>query len=483
MAQSPLVRLHLRDNHFGNRQTGGRGELLHEAVHDDICDESRQKIYDLLGNYSGKALHDWKGLGINVYSARAEQLAKEDDEAFDKSAFSIDGADFNSGWINTGNCMGVLRLTDQTVGCSVQVEIGSRFDNGDEQYFLSYLLSKVFGGSIVEDVQIGSNSMWDMLLAFVFRHRLQEACRVGLFRQYRTFSHNDLRFKGKFDLDEHLRRNVPFQGKIAYTTNEITFDNPTNHLIRHAIEKVRRKWGGILAGDRDLTQLCHDFAQNTPTWERARLLACFRDNLQPVKHPYFQPYYEPLRRLALAILHDEGASLYDTANEAEGVLFDGSWLWENYLAEVLRGTGFQHCIKGQTTGLGVFGSYTLYPDFYHKEKCVVLDAKYQRVNESEPKRENVHQLLAYMFLAGASRGGLIYPRETDQATNKKEISIAMRGGPSFWQEGSKAWWHDIVFKTPKPDEYNGDCGRFRDSMQEAETRLLKDVTTLMQMGK
>ncbi len=162
--------------------------------------------------------------------------------------------------------MGVVKLRDKNSGESVQIEIGSRFDQGRKQFFLAFLLSKVFRGSMVDPVELGSDSLWDMLLAFVFRRRLLEASAIGLFKQYQTFSHNDARIRGRIDVNEHLRRNIPFRGTVAYTTHEITFNNPTNHLIRHALAKASRKWGTMFTGD-GLMDVRHGLEQNTPTWQ------------------------------------------------------------------------------------------------------------------------------------------------------------------------------------------------------------------------
>lgn len=427
----------------------------------------RSAVHKLLKRFSGKPLHEFAASGVAVIPGQLKGLVAEDNQAFSRlSAFSLGGGeDPDTAWINTHNCMGVLRLRDPESGCAVQLEIRSRFDDSSSQLFLSYVLGKVFGGSLVEDVQIGPKSMWDVLLAFVFRHRLLEACRVGLFAQYETFAHNDLRFQGKFDIDEHLRRNVPFQGRVAYATNELTFDNPINHLVRHAIGKVNCKWPPMLSGDKELTDLCHEFAENTPSWERARMLACIRANVRPVTHPYFHAYYEPLRRVALEILHDEGANLYCAENEAEGVLFDGSWLWENYLWEILRPLGFEHTDNG--TGAGVWrvlGS-KFYPDFFMNSAVhprVVLDAKYKR----EPRcQSDLSQVFAYMYILEAGVGGLIRPVESSDAAH----DIVWSGEPSR----PRGHWYDLGFQIPQGEALATDT--FRMAMAESEKKLAEAV--------
>ncbi len=474
----------LRDNHFGDpngSNNRGQGKLLKEVANGPR--DSLSNAYKVLQGFSGKKLNEFTSKHVALYSAQATGFAEDDDRAFsDLNLFSLGGETPEKAWINTHNCMGVVRLRDKDTGPSVQLEIGSRFDDGDKQYFLTYMLSKIFGGSIVEGVELGADSLWDMLLAFIFRHRLSQACRVGLFRQYRAFEHNDLRFKGKLNLDGHLRRNVPFFERLAYTTHEITFDNPINHLIRHATEKVKRKWPGILAansgvlsGGQELAAFRRDLEQNTPTWCHGGVLACIRENSRhPVKHPYLQPYYEPLRKIALSILGDEGAALYETAEtaeEAEGVLFDGSWLWENYIAQVLEPEGFRHYVYGDD-GLTVFKDKEcrLYPDLYHPKHNVVLDCKYKRTE----KREDVHQLLAYHCLTGASHGGFVFPPEPESAAPKapvpREVNINLRPA-SQWKPDARVWWHDARFCIPKRGEWK----EFTNAMAQAEENLRRNI--------
>jgi len=340
--------------------------------------------------------------------------------------------------------MGVVRLFDKSSGVTVQVEIGSRFDKGHSKpYFLSYLLSKVFGGSIVGNVRMSQDSLWDMLLAFVFRRRLLEAGAVGIYKQYRTLHHNDTRIRGRVDVGRHLRQNIPFCGNVAYATHEITFDNPTNHLIRHALAKVTRKWGGLMTGDNRLTELRHQLERNTPRWQSGNVQSCIRckENRTPIRHPFFHSAYEPLRQISLAILREEGAGLYQQHQEAEGVIFDGSWLWEEYLWTLLKPLGFEHPEnKRGTEPWKPLVGIELFPDFFHREKRIVLDAKYKRA--SRVNLEDIRQVFAYMFVLDAVHGGLIKPEGTQRKPQEiKRISPIDMGpvSPS---------WHEFAMPPP-----------------------------------
>jgi len=434
-------RLRLEDNRFCEPNLNDK---------DDSQRIISGEIEELLRPYADKSPNEWDGVVVIPQTPLGEK--DKDDESAKSVFFTLaSNQEGTKTWINTSNCMGVVKLRDKKTGVSVQIEIGSRFDGSKNQFFLTYLLSKVFGGSMINlKVDLGPDSMWDLLLTFVFRHRLLKANAVGLFKQYQTFKHNDARVRGKIDVNEHLRRNIPFCGKVAYSTHEITFNNPTNHLIRHALAKASRKWGRLLTGD-GLMDVRHDLEQNTPTWQHGDVVNCIRrrENHAPIKHPFFHAAYEPLRRISLAILRNEGASLYRQHHEAEGVIFDGSWLWEKYLWTLLKPLDFEHTDnKEKKDGWNTAPGVTFYPDFFrnkNEKNRVILDAKYRKqyVNK-EVRQDEARQVFCYMFLLNAVHGGLIKP-EGELA----EVKDITRKGTN----AERTYWHDFVLTPPEPGKF------------------------------
>lgn len=417
----------------------------------------------VLEKYAAKSIDDFAKMGVHVISTK--HIEAGSDESNKLSLFSLSGNK-----INTNNCMGVVRLRDKQTNQSTLLKIKSRFDKDNKQLFLVYLLSKVFGGSfIADDIPSDDDSIWDILLAFIFRRKLKDACAVGLFKQYQSFENNNLRYRGKFNIDLHIKFNTPFLGKIAYTTKDITFDNPTNHLIRHAIHKVNKKWPWILSNDSELLALYHAIEQHTPSWNNENLLQCLckKENRYPIKHPFFATFYEALRKLSLSILRNTGASPYDTGDyEAEGVIFDGSWLWEEYLNTLLVSEGFIHPRnKTRNNPLYLFkgSKYPRYPDFYKEN--IILDAKYKRINKSDINRNDIHQIISYMFIQKADLGGLIYPLQDEDPT-LNDIGIL---------NGYGGYVKTIPFEIPKT---NTDQSLFLSRMQASEQLFIEKLSNI-----
>lgn len=106
-------------------------------------------------------------------------------------------------------------------------------------------------------------------------------------------------------------------------------------------------------------------------------------------------------------------------DEICGILFDGAWLWEEYVNTILRDYGFKHPENKRRKGriyLFEDNSGVRYPDFY--KEGVVLDAKYKRLgsyeNVARIDRDDIHQVISYMGALKATKGGFVSPLEKKQ---------------------------------------------------------------------
>lgn len=348
--------------------------------------------------------------------------------------------------LETSNLMGVLTLTDGD-GFSLTLQVESRFDRSEKQPFLLYLLSKVCDFEIAENnaESRGESPLGEILLFLAFRRALEKAADVGLYKKYERVKYNDLKFRGRLDLARHLRLNYPVMDKIAYSRREITFDHCVNHLIRHAAAELEKNFAEFKAtafrgngAGKTVREFVHQLEMNTPGWQpggaAVRQLLRQRDALEPVRHSYFAEAYEELRVLSRMILEkDVGMPYGSVGGQVSGVLFDGAWLWEEYLATVLEPLEFVHARVWEEGGIYAFKEDEIkqlkqrrcYPDFYCKGQDgqnggVVLDAKYKRgevIGDSQ-------QLLCYMLLTGARHVGLIYPPPSSADNQDDELKVS-----------------------------------------------------------
>ena len=323
--------------------------------------------------------------------------------------------------IVTGNIMGFI-------GCgNTKVNISSRFTKGENDYFLHYMLLKVFAINIF-DLQSNSDdeSIFDFLI-YLFPAFLKRALQQGIYKEYQTRKYNDSNVKGRIDIHRHIKQNIPFEGNIAYTNREHAHDNHLTQLIRHTIEYIsRHKYSGnILHNDKETSDAVKAICQVTPSYNRNERQKVIKQNLRPISHPYYGEY-RPLQQLCLQILLNEEMKYGRDDDEIYGVLFDGAWLWEEYLNTFLAGIGFEHPRNKEGLGhkcLFTDGSGWCYPDFYNSQ--MVLDAKYKWYDEWEMvQTKDLYQVITYMHILNLKNGGFIVP--VDWA-GKKLLSKTIKG--------------------------------------------------------
>ncbi len=318
--------------------------------------------------------------------------------------------------ITTGNVMGFIGVDD------LRIKIKSRFDKGRDDYLLHYMLQKVLSFNLFDlSHNNEQEDVFDFIM-FMFPYFLKAAIRQGVYREYRNYKHNDANVKGPIDVGRHIARNIPFVGNIAYSTREYTHDNNMTQLIRHTIEFMKTKKYGmsVLNIDRETKDNVETIIEHTKTYDKNERNSIINKNLRLKAHPYYTEY-RPLQCLCLQILRMEEVKYGESNDEICGILFDGAWLWEEYVNVILseHGMGFNHpenkLLRG---GIYLFDDHSgvRYPDFYKDD--FVLDAKYKRLSGyekvSQVDRNDVHQVITYMNNLNATKGGFVAPLENRQ---------------------------------------------------------------------
>lgn len=338
------------------------------------------------------------------------------DKICDSSVMSIlNTGDPDKVQITTGNVMGFIGIDN------LQIKIKSRFDKGRDDFFLHYMLQKVLSFNLFDlkhnDEQ---EDLFDFIM-FMFPYLLKAAMNQGVYREYKNFKHNDSNIKGTIDIGRHIARNFPFVGNIAYATREYSHDNNMSELIRHTIEFMKTKRYGqlVLNIDRETIENVKIIVEHTPSYNKNERSSIISKNLRAKVHPYYTEY-RPLQTLCLQILRMEEVKYGESSDEICGILFDGAWLWEEYVNTILSNHGFKHPEnKLHKGGIYLFDDHSgiRYPDFYKDD--MVLDAKYKRLGSydkvSKLDRNDVHQVMAYMTTLKVNRGGFVAPLEQKQS--------------------------------------------------------------------
>jgi len=319
----------------------------------------------------------------------------------------------------TGNVMGFAGV-GQT-----ELSIHSRFaPSSEEDYFLHYMLHRVFSINMFSlEHSISNESIFDFLL-YMFPYFLKKAMRQGLYKEYRVFNRHDANLRGTIDIAAFINQDIPFAGKMSYRTREFSYDNPVTELVRHTIEYIRTREIGsaVLNVDEATRTAVTQIVAATGEYDKNARRQVIGRNIKPLRHPYFSEY-RPLQAICLQILRHDKIKYGSDDKQVYGILFDGAWLWEEYLALLLKESGYRHPRNKDKTGrIYLFerpdeqakedSMFSLtrgsrYPDFI--KRGVILDAKYKHLESGSIARDDLHQVITYMYVEKSRLGGFIAP--------------------------------------------------------------------------
>ena len=370
----------------------------------------------------------------------------------------------------SSNVMGFL-------GCgNEQMVIESRFSAAGQDYFFSYLLERVLEFPSI--LNLGTNADQENklfhLLLFLFPQYLKSAMRKGPFKTYIFNRYNDSHVKGTIDVSRHIKQNTPFVGNVAYHQRKYSYDNDLMELVRHTIEFIRRKPYGrnLLTKVKDEVQLVVETTQNYRPHDRRKVILENKHNV--IRHAYYREY-RALQQLCVLILQHQKHQIGSGSRQVYGILFDGAWLWEEYI-NTLIGDLFYHPMN--KAGSGAQRLFTenvglIYPDFIskNKEHRMIADAKYKPIDNIGNR--DYLQLLAYMFRFDAKSGLYLYPEVAD----KNHRTLKMNQGSTY--EGDVRPKDDVTVRKLglKIPDHVPDYESFVRNMQISEQEFKKIVAS------
>ena len=166
----------------------------------------------------------------------------------------------------------------------------------------------------------------------------------------------------------------------------------------------------------------------TPTYEiYDRQIVLQSNEKNPIRHAYYKEYLA-LQRLCLMILRYQKHEFGRGGQTIFGILFDGAWLWEEYINILVKDVFYHPMNKAKTEAQRLFNNEgKIYPDFISKSDSprVIADAKYKPVKNIKSK--DYLQLLAYMYRFDAKQGYYFYP----EINNKDMLHLKLNIGSTY----------------------------------------------------
>lgn len=378
--------------------------------------ENFSEIGSVVKRISDKTLEQLEKDGVFVFP---ELLGDAEDITRDQMVLQS----FNDSY-RTGNVMGFLGCGDE------RLIIESRFSLSEEDHFFQYLLEQVLDFPNIVNFEIDANQDKKMFrfFLFLFPSYLRSAMRKGIFKTYIRNNYNNENVKGNIDVARHIKNNTPFIGNIAYNQRVYSYDNVVMELVRHTIEFIKSKPYGnkVLSRVKDEVKIIIDVTPQYNYCSRLKVINSNKSNI--VRHAFYKEY-RALQQLCFLILQNEKHQIGVGSRNVFGILFDGAWLWEEYM-NMLVGDIFYHPMNKNHKGaqwLFSGNNGLVYPDFISKDlqKRIIADAKYKPKDNIGNK--DYLQILAYMFRFDAKQAFFIYPEKD----NKEDLKLWVNKGCSF----------------------------------------------------
>ena len=275
---------------------------------------------------------------------------------------------------------------------------------------IDYFKEKIFSNSKIE---ITDTSILEIFI-HLFIEKVEKIIKKGLIYRYVDKNENFNVFKGKLDINNHIKYNFSHKEKFFMKFDEFSVDSLENITIKLTIQKLK-KISVNLKNKENLNKIGHYF-------ENVSILENSIENLKYLTFDRMNDYYKNAIQWAKIFLNNQSSSIFSTNNgEIPSILFPMETIFENYIANklvnIIQEKSYnQLAIKVQDNSCSIFSSISLNnvkidnnilrirPDIVIKNKdakeIFILDTKWKILNKLDDKfkisTEDVYQMLAYV---------------------------------------------------------------------------------------
>ena len=275
---------------------------------------------------------------------------------------------------------------------------------------IDYFKEKIFSNSKIE---ITDTSILEIFI-HLFIEEVEKIIKKGLIYRYVDKNENFNVFKGKLDINNHIKYNFSHKEKFFMKFDEFSVDSLENITIKLTIQKLK-KISVNLKNKENLNKIGYYF-------ENISILESSIENLKYLTFDRMNVYYRNAIQWAKIFLNNQSSSIFSTNNgEMPSILFPMETIFENYIANklvnIIQEKSYnQLTIKVQDNSCSIFSSISLNnvkidnnilrirPDIVIKNKdakeIFILDTKWKILNKLDDKfkisTEDVYQMLAYV---------------------------------------------------------------------------------------
>ena len=308
---------------------------------------------------------------------------------------------------------------------------------------IDYFKEKIFSNSKIEIID---TSILELFI-HLFIEEVEKIVKKGLIYKYVDKNENLNVFKGKLDINSHIKYNFSHKERFFMKFDEFSVNSLENIIIKLTIQKLK-KVSINPKNKENLNKIGHYF-------ENVSILENSIENLKYLTFDRMNDYYKNAIQWAKIFLNNQSSSIFSTNNgEIPSILFPMETIFENYIANklvnIIQEKSYnQLAIKVQDNSCSIFSSISLNnvkidnnilrirPDIVIKNKntkeIFILDTKWKVLNKLDDKfkisTEDIYQMLAYVKTYNdrsknnytCKKAYLIYP-----ATNMSQNTFSSR---------------------------------------------------------
>ena len=275
---------------------------------------------------------------------------------------------------------------------------------------IDYFKEKIFSNSKIE---ITDTSILEIFI-YLFIEEVEKILKKGLIYKYVDKNRNLNIFKGKLDINSHIKYNFSHKERFFMKFDKFLMDSLENIIIKLTIQKLK-KVSINPKNKENLNKIGHYF-------ENVSILENSIENLKCLTFNRMNDYYKNAIQWAKIFLDNQSSSIFSTNNgKMLSVLFPMETIFENYIANKLvniiqKKISSELLIKIQDSSCSIFSNISLNnieidnnilrirPDIVIKNKntkeIFILDTKWKVLNKLDEKfkisTEDIYQMLAYV---------------------------------------------------------------------------------------
>ena len=290
-----------------------------------------------------------------------------------------------------------------------------------KRVFLKMLSSmKDLPGKVFHDanLQVDKMNLYEIFIN-MYLAQVRNLVKRGLKSSYIGIDNNLFFYKGKLNVNEHIRYNAAHKERFCVHYDEFVLDRAENRIIKATLLLLQRL-SSSSENQKEIRQLLPSFELVTPSTNHHK-------EFSKVVSDRNTRDYTDLMAWSKVFLFNKGFTTFSGDTKSRAILFPMDKVFESYVAKRLTPLVHEHgwSIKTQVRGMYLFDSpqrFALRPDIVitqeDQNRKIILDTKWKRLTNDPSKNYGISQADMYQMFAYAQRYKtpeivLVYPKSRE----------------------------------------------------------------------